>query len=648
MHIQETMKNLFRTGLLAVFLLTAVPICMDAQNLKENRRKAEIIQMDKDYYSAFGTGKDEHEAGNVARQELMSQISSTVESAFVWNLTEENLGNSRNTQSVMKNIMKTYTAGELQESESLVIERKGGQVTMFCYVAKSKVEASFRDRENRVIQYVVDGLGAEQKGEIGVALKCFNWALGLLRTVRHPDKLTYAADGPTAGNKILLNWLPAHINDIFKNLKTEITGTDEEGVILWVTYRGKEVTQIDLKYDGDDNRSHTIGITDGKGKYELQKGQSIDNIKMAYEYAYKNEMNSDNGLRMVAEYFKVPEFEKAEFTVYKGNKREMKTAAAQFQASAQEAATPHMDFLKRSQAKDYTGTVMKIAEAIKNKKYESVKEFFTPEGYEIYDRLLHYGQARILTIPELHCYPYSDQEKKVICRSIPMQFTYPGTRRQFTENVYFTFNAQDLIECVAFGLDKATRGEIYTKEHLDAWGEEKCELLNIFLEDYKTAWALKRLDYIEGIFADNARIITGHVLKPATLSNRTPGDGVKHLYSHPLIKYTEQNKKEYMRNLAECFKSNEFINIRFTDCMIKKLTGEHFYINIHQDYYSNTYSDTGFLCLMIDVSNPLTPLIQYRTWQPERDPNINNKWTEEERAIGDGRFWGVITGSSFK
>ena len=57
MYIQETMKNLFRTGLFAVFLLTAVPICMDAQNLKENRRKAEIIQMDKDYYSAFGTGK---------------------------------------------------------------------------------------------------------------------------------------------------------------------------------------------------------------------------------------------------------------------------------------------------------------------------------------------------------------------------------------------------------------------------------------------------------------------------------------------------------------------------------------------------------------------------------------------------------------
>ncbi len=640
------MKRLFTTSFLVVLMLSVMPT--NAQNLKENRQKAEVIQRDDSYYSAIGTGKDEYEAGKIARVELMNQISSTIESKFDWNLKELNQGGNLTTHSVMNNIMKTYSGGELKDTKPLVLERKGGEVTVMCYVAKSTVEGVFRKRVERVLQYVIDGLGAEEQGKIDVALKSFTWALGLLRTVQYPSDLTYAVEGPTAGNKILVNWLPMHINNILKNLKTQISDIDEQKVQLWVTYHGKPVTSIDLQYDGDDNRSHSIGIGDGKGCYDLQRGQSADNIVMKYKYAYENEMANDNELRMVSEFFKVPSFESAEFTVYKGGKREMKAAAEQFQTSAQEAATPHTGFLKRNQAKDYIGTVMRIAEAVQRKEYESVRELFTPEGYEIYEKLLHYGQARILTIPELHCYPYSDKEKKVICRSIPMQFTYPGTQRSFTEDVYFTFNAQDMIECVAFGLDKATRNEINTDEHLAAWGEEKCELLNIFLEDYKTAWALKRLDYIEGIFADNARIITGHVLKPAVLSNRTQGDGVKHLYSHPLIKYTEQNKQEYMKNLEKCFKSNEFINIRFTDCMIKKLAGEHFYVNIRQDYYSNTYSDTGFLCLMVDVSNPLTPLIQYRTWQPERDPNINNKWKEEERASGDGRFWGVITGSSFK
>lgn len=642
------MKQSLITIFAAVLAWALLPGSITAQNLKENRREAEQIQANDAYYSAIGTGKDEWEASQVARQQLMAQISISVVNTFDLQLVETSNNGKLTSTSVMNNVLKTYTAGELKDSKTLVLEHKGGEFTVMCYIAKSTVDDIFRKRGKRVLQYVVDGLTAEGQGKIDVALKSFNWALGLLRTVQHPSNLTYAADGPTAGNKILVNWLPEHINEIFRNLKTEISEVDENGVQLWVTYKGEPVSSVDLKYNGDDNRSETIAIKDGKGYYRLQKGQSADNIRMTYEYAYKQEMGNDNELYMVAESFKPPVFPKAEFTVYKGSKREMKTAAAFFRASAQDAATPTTTFLKRNEAKDYTGTVMRIAEAIKSKEYESVKELFTPEGYDIYNRLLHYGQARILTIPELHCYPYNDKEKKVICRSIPMQFSYPGTRRRFTEDVYFTFNEDDLIECVAFGLDKTTRDEIYTDEHLAAWGEDWCELLSIFLEDYKTAWALKRLDYIEGIFADNARIITAHVLKPAQLNNRTQGDGVKHLYGHPLIKYTEQDKQTYMKNVKKCFNSNEFINIRFTDCMIKKLAGEHFYINIRQDYYSNTYSDTGFLCMMVDVSNPLTPLIQYRTWQPERDPNINNKWEEWEKTQGEGRFWGVITGSSFR
>lgn len=48
---------------------------------------------------------------------------------------------------------------------------------------------------------------------------------------------------------------------------------------------------------------------------------------------------------------------------------------------------------------------------------------------------------------------------------------------------------------------------------MKSWEEDSRICLIRFLEDYQTAYALKRLDYIESIFSDDAWIITGTVLK---------------------------------------------------------------------------------------------------------------------------------------
>ncbi len=628
---------------IAVSLFVTIPLFAQKENLKQNLKKwtDEIFYSDK-YYCAEGSGKNEYEAGQVALQLLMTNISVSVIGTFDIKMEEVTQGRDITSETVMTNVVNTYTAGHLNDVKSMVLERKKDEVIVGRYISKEKLNEIFKARRSRVIDYVRDGLLSEEKGNIGDALKYYNWALGLVNSVQYPSEVKYAADGPIEGEKILLDWLPKRINSIFRDLKTQVADINGQDVFLSVTYHGKDVASLDLKYVRN-NREQTVAVNDGRCEIQLEEGQDIQNLNLEYEYAYKDEMRNDNELKMVSEIFNLPTFSKAQCVIQKGNKKETKAAMARIEAASQNAATPHDGFLQRNQAKDYAGIVMKIAEAIKQKKYENVREYFTPEGYEMYDGLLHYGQARILTIPELHCYPYRD---KVICRSIPMQFTYQNNKRIFTEDVTFTFNQDELIESVAFGLDRPTREQIYTDNHLAEWGEENCTMLATFLENYKTAWALHRLDYIKGIFADDARIITATVLKPATLKNRKDDNaiGVMRLDSHPLVKYTEQNKHQYMKNLEDCFRRNEFINIRFTDCLIGRMKDPRFAINIRQDYFSNTYSDTGFLCLMIDATDPEWPLIQYRTWQPERDPKINNM---VDRNSPDGRFWGVITGAQF-
>jgi hypothetical protein len=330
-------------------------------------------------------------------------------------------------------------------------------------------------------------------------------------------------------------------------------------------------------------------------------------------------------------------FREANATVDFGDKKKMKEVKAQFEEVAQEQATPTNAFMKRTQAKDFTKTVMSIADAIKTKKYDSVKSSFTPEGYEMFDQLIHYGNAEILTIPELHCFPYRD---KIICRSIPMRFTYKNNKRVFIEDVTFTFNADDLIECVAFGLDKPTREQIYTEQHLEYWGDSTCTLLATFIENYQTAFALHRLDYIKSIFDDEAVIITGHLLKKAS-GTKAASEGKNitiKTTNNQKASYTKMDKEQYMERLEACFKRNEFINIHFSDCIMDKMYDARFGINLRQDYFSSTYSDTGFLFLLVNVSDPEMPLIQYRTWQPDRDPGVFNT-----KAAADDPRRGLVT-----
>jgi hypothetical protein len=185
--------------------------------------------------------------------------------------------------------------------------------------------------------------------------------------------------------------------------------------------------------------------------------------------------------------------------------------------------------------------------------------------------------------------------------------------------VVFTFT-QDVQICnIAFGLGRTAEDDILNK---GVWPEKARFALMCFLENYKTAYALKRTDYIESVFDDNAVIITATVLKRADANLND--SNIRQYGNNEAIIYNRQTKNEYLVNLKKCFKRNEFVNLRFSnnDVMKMGIGGELYAIQIQQDYYSSTYGDKGYLFLMVDINNPEKPLIKVRTWQPEKDPDF--------------------------
>ena len=235
----------------------------------------------------------------------------------------------------------------------------------------------------------------------------------------------------------------------------------------------------------------------------------------------------------------------------------------------------------------------------------------------MFKRLIQYGSARILNTNECAFYQFDDN---VVARSIQMSFSFKkGVRTNFVEDVVFTFNKEGKIDCLAFGLDTKAKADIMNR---GAWPIEARQTIMEFLENYKTAYALERIDYLRSIFDDDAVIIVGHVAQRFEAVNPRK-DGPVTYRNNKYVRRTQYSKEQYLKHLEACFRANEFVNIRFANNDVRKAKdGEEYGIQIKQDYYSTNYGDEGYLYIQVDLNDRKEPIIKVRTWQPEPDPEV--------------------------
>lgn len=262
-------------------------------------------------------------------------------------------------------------------------------------------------------------------------------------------------------------------------------------------------------------------------------------------------------------------------------------------------------------------TLNEIISTIISKKYDAPSSLFTPNGYDVYMKLLKYGTAKVIGNPLPTFY---DSFDGITARGIKMSFSFKtGMRKAFVEDVIFYFDKTGKVNNITFGLGDAAEMDVLYK---GAWSESARKSIMEFLENYKTAYALKRLDYIETIFDDDAIIIVANVA--SRMSTNKELNAGSTIGNNQVIRHNRYTKDQYLKNLKRCFAGNEFINIRFANNDVVKLGkgGETYAIQISQDYYSSSYGDKGYLFLMVDINDPKHPLIRLRTWQAEKDPNF--------------------------
>ncbi|MCC8115435.1 MAG: hypothetical protein LIP03_15855 [Bacteroidales bacterium] len=229
-------------------------------------------------------------------------------------------------------------------------------------------------------------------------------------------------------------------------------------------------------------------------------------------------------------------------------------------------------------------------------------------------QIMNYGKVTLL--PDADLQYFSNDDGSVICRGIPVSCRFHG-RRTFSEQLSVAINPKGLIEHVSMGVGQQLATEI-ALDHAD-WAEESRKNLVNFLEDYRTAYALKDADYLERVFDDNAVIVVGRRnLQQASNLN----DG--YWINNERVILTRYTKAEFIKNLRRVLAGKEYVNLHFSNSRIIKprMDKEIYSIEVKQDYYSSNYGDTGYLTLVMDLSDKKNPVIHVRTWQEEPDPNF--------------------------
>ncbi len=215
-------------------------------------------------------------------------------------------------------------------------------------------------------------------------------------------------------------------------------------------------------------------------------------------------------------------------------------------------------------------------------------------------------------------------------RNIPV-YIVGAKEPEKRQEVVLDLTPAGAIDGMSFSIEANMYKEIMN-EHESVEDLFRRQVIVDFVENYRTAYNRKDIKYIESVFSDNALIITGHVIK-----EKPKSDGMLLSLGKEKIVYQKQEKKDYIAKLEKVFGKNEYLNVMFDEVDViqhPKLT-DIYGVTLKQRWKSSTYSDVGFIFLMIDFHDELNPLIQVRTWQPEK---LNEKVLERNEVFNLGDF----------
>lgn len=594
------MMNIIKPCYLAILLITTLlPDNVVAQSV---RKEIGNIKNDTTYFHGTGeVARTYDDARESALLALYGDIARNCDSHAIY------LPDNGDRQ--VENIVGTFRQRIVEKSAELyaVENDETEEYQCFVYLRRSEFREMCADRKAEIQKYLTRGMEMEEVASFEDALKSYYWALMLCYAHPQGKKLVFKTieDEP-----VDYEWFVNRIDGkdgilrSFNFIVPKENAIQEDGSgrvvkLKVMTNVGQPVANLRCEFhNGRKYIANTV--RDGNMVVNLLD-RNITTLKVKVDYSFTADAKKMNAAVYNAmEIIKVPRFS--------NNFRSInleKTLNVKEKNETPELAAMEKKVMPAS--KSYLDKMQIIEKALRDGDLEPARGCFSEDGFNMMDTLVGYGHITVVGKQDYELLKYNDE---VICRSMMLQFDISNTPG-FSQDVVFRFDTvSKVVTSIAFRLSDKAEEDIMSKTK---WPEQSRLVLINFLEDYQTAYALKRHSYLQSIYSDDALVIVGRVVKKTVIPDR-----MTFKLTDEEVQLKKYDKDTYLNNLLDCFNSQDYIRLRFTDTDFTKANGgsDVYGVRVRQEYFSSTYGDVGYLFLLVDLRDQL-PKIHVRAWQPD-------------------------------
>ena len=622
------MKKLF-TLLLAVL---SISVAKGQKSTEEIRLATEIRKdiMMNDYVWAVGTGITKEEA-DASALNFLNQLGMQQTTLIETNIKNENSGSNVSSGISTKAQSVGISTLALDKTRVIFLDPQDGMEVALRFMTRADWEKRDEDRKQKIMNYLDS---AEFAMPVEDQLRFYSWA-NILLTGYSKQDITYEGTNAsiTLGSKI---------RQMLNDIQISVIGIEEDKQNKNYPYK----VMLDFMYQNKPISSLTFGFFDGTGTVKdemvkdgramIQMKKLSEPFKITIDYILEDlARQSEPAVVILSQY--TPIFKEATKDVYTKlkPKKEVDTNSSKVASAVNaELRNQQADYGKVTEVETdaqapYRKILSDIIASFSATSSVDIRNHFSDSAWEEYKKIVAEGNPTLARTPT---WSFSELDSLVLCREMPIKLHFKGNKK-FVEDVVFRINKNTLkIESLAYSLANSTESQIMAKE----WPERHRLTLITFLEDYRTAYCLRDIKYINKVFSSDAYIIVGKVLKSSTKKF----NDVQDLFDEDgQVVYTQLSKDEYIKNLSKSFLSKEFVNVRFEECNVSKgyNAKEGIYaVQVRQLYYSNNYSDVGYLTLAIDMRNRQNPLVRVRVWQEKKVANYTSEQMIEQTVSTEG------------
>ncbi|MAL18928.1 MAG: hypothetical protein CL670_06435 [Balneola sp.] len=593
----------------------------------------ETIQSGSDHYWGEFCSPNQNESESAAIDQLLSKIAVNIESSFTNKVSENISGNQAEYKEEVEGIVKTYSSAKLKNLKTFKEPRDCG-IYVFRYIEKASVNEIFENRKQLVKDIFDKAEEFEEEANYANALKYYYYSIVLLNSIpetqlMHNGDNLYVEPG-------------FRIPDIMQSVTFDIISdemlTDKEREItVAVLLDGEKAKTLDFSF-WDGSNSVSAKSIDGTATINLYGSSTqFNDLRINVKYDYyenKGEIKEVSDLWDLVQRpkFNYPKELDLDEPITQAKKEEIQQKVPLEPMSESFTLNTFLEEFSNSQeqveeieALDEEALKEIVPDHLKN-----VQAYFNEDKANDVWEQDEFLSSKLERLERHNNLSISNNTSKSNInktlegwefRQLSSTARYPSVNMQSKEYLIPDFDSTGAVVDVNFGImdgmyDEFRRQSTYGKD----W--DKRQVMIKFVEKYRTAYMTRDLSQLGTMFADQAVIITGRVLR-ADADDTNNFAYEQNQPTQPNVEYLRQTKDEFIARQKILFETKPDIHLGFsTFNIIRKNNQEGIYgISMRQSYTSTNYSDEGYLFLLIDF-NGEEPKIYVRAWQPQ-------EWSED-------------------